>query len=163
MRRFSGYETTVSMTWRIPLLFCACLGAEAQSRNASVEIRPVIEQMHRAWESLDMEKVRPLYAADAGALYFDVGTLKSTGLRAYLADFQPAAADWKSLKLKLIPDFQAWRQGTLAFAAFTYAFEITTKSGEAMRATARSTTVLEQRGGRWLIVHEHSSAPWGGQ
>lgn len=145
------------------LLFCALVPSPAQTRNAAAEIRPVIEQMHRAWETLDLEKVKPLYADDSAALYFDIAGLKSAGLKAYLDDFRPVAADWKSLKLSLNPDFQALSQGELAFAAFTYQFEITMKSGEVMKAAARSTTVLVRRGGRWLIVHEHSSVPWGDQ
>jgi len=145
------------------LTLLAFIPAIAQTRNAAAEIRPVIEQMHRAWETLDTDKIKPLYADDNAALYFDVGGLKSTGLKAYLDDFKPVAADWKSVKLTLNPDFQATRQGELAWAAFTFQFEITSKSGEVMKAEARSTTILERRGGRWLIVHEHSSVPFTGK
>ncbi len=135
----------------------------AQSQNAAAELKPVIERMHRAWETLDMQKVKPLYADDNATLYFDIGALKSTGLKAYLDDFKPVAADWKSLKLTLNPDFQATKQGDLAWAAFTYQFEINTKGGEVMRGESRSTTVLERRAGLWLIVHEHSSVPFTGK
>ena len=48
------------MTRQTLLLLCALAPASAQPRDAAGEIRPVIEQMHRAWETLDMQKVRPL-------------------------------------------------------------------------------------------------------
>jgi ketosteroid isomerase-like protein len=86
-----------------------------------------------------------------------------TGLKAYLHHFRPAAAEWKSLRLTLNPDFQASSQGKLGWAAFTCQFEITAKGGEVIEAAARRATALERRGGRWLIVHEHSSVPWGDQ
>ena len=148
------------MTRVLLLALLAFASAIGQTRNAAAEIKPVIERMHRAWETLGMNQVKSLYADNNAALYFDVGSVKSTGLQAHLDDFKPIAADWKTLKLTLNPDFQASAEGNLAWAAFTYQFEITPKRGEVMRGVARSTTLLNKRGGQWLIVHEHSSVPW---
>jgi hypothetical protein len=60
-----------------------------------------------------MINVKPLYACDNATPYFDAGTVKPTGLKADLHDFRPAAAEWKSLRLTLNPDFQASWQGNL--------------------------------------------------
>ncbi|HWR49868.1 MAG TPA: nuclear transport factor 2 family protein [Bryobacteraceae bacterium] len=141
----------------------AMLGAygsrAAQLEDATAEIKPLMEKVNAAWMTLDPSKAAPYYAKDAGLAFFDIAPLKYAGWREYQEGSEKVFSDWKSIKLTMGPDFKAYKNGNFAWATYTMAFEIEPKSGDTMKATARGTDVFEKRGGQWIIVHEHVSAP----
>ena len=51
--------------------------------------------------------------------------------------------------------------GDLVWATATITNEMTTKAGKVERSNFRWTVVFENQDGKWLIVHEHVSAPLG--
>jgi ketosteroid isomerase-like protein len=84
--------------------------------------------------------------------------MKYSGWAEYEQGFQQVASTWKSIKINL-GDFQATRNGNIAWAVYTTPFEIEPKEGAVMKATTRNTDIFEKRGEDWIIVHEHVSAP----
>ena len=51
--------------------------------------------------------------------------------------------------------------GDMGFVTATWTLEATTKDGDAMAQTGRLTDIWQKIEGKWLIVHEHSSLPFG--
>jgi ketosteroid isomerase-like protein len=133
--------------------------AAPQTEDAAAQFRPIVDNMIAAWAALDVDKAGGYYAKDPGLLFFDVAPLKYSGWQEYAEGFKKAVSEWKTLKLTVGPDFTAWKQGNVAWAAYTLAFEIEPKTGEVMKSEGRCTDVFEKRGDQWLIVHEHVSAP----
>jgi ketosteroid isomerase-like protein len=137
----------------------ACSSRAAQAEDATAEIKPLMDKVNAAWMTLDPSKAAPYYAKDAGLAFFDVAPLKYSGWREYQAGSEKVFSDWKSIKLTLDPDFKAYKNGNVAWATYTMTFEIEPKSGDIMKASSRGTDIFEKRGGQWIIVHEHISAP----
>jgi ketosteroid isomerase-like protein len=130
-----------------------------KSQDAVSELKPIVEKLLPAWATLDTKNPAPFYAKDAGLTFYDIAPLKYTGWADYAAGFQKIAGTWKSLKLTLNPDLQATRNGNIAWATYTAAFEIEPKEGPVMKGEARATDIFEKRGNDWVIIHEHISAP----
>lgn len=139
---------------------CACGDPEpAKTVDASKELRPHIEKLYATWATLDMEKVAPFYSKAPGAVFYDLAPLKYAGWAEYAAGFKKVSADWKSAKFDIGPDFQAFSNGPIAWANFTGNFSIEMKNGKMERGKARVTELLQKDKDRWIIIHEHVSAP----
>jgi ketosteroid isomerase-like protein len=141
------------------LILAGC-GTDTKTVDATAEFKPKIEKVAAAWHTLDIAKVAPFYAKDAGLAFFDVEPLKYTGWREYEEGSRKTMADWKSLKLVVNPDLKAYKHGDIAWATYTMGYEVETKTGETTKAETRVTDLFEKRGEDWLMVHEHTSVPW---
>ncbi len=128
-------------------------------KNATAEFRPRVEKIFAAWATLDPTKAAAYYAKDSDLAFFDITPLKYLGWKEYEDGFRQIAADWKTLKITIGPDFKAYSTGNVAWVTYTFNFEIEPKSGETMKGEARGTGIFEKRDGGWLITHEHISAP----
>jgi len=51
--------------------------------------------------------------------------------------------------------------GDLGFLTATWKLEVTTREGEKVAQTGRVTDIWQKLDGKWLIVHEHNSIPFG--
>jgi ketosteroid isomerase-like protein len=56
-------------------------------------------------------------------------------------------------------DLKVNRRGNVAWTTVTGHLSAKMKDGKAMELDIRHTAIWEKRGGKWLIVHEHVSAP----
>jgi ketosteroid isomerase-like protein len=92
--------------------------------------------------------------------FFDIVPLKYSGWAAYKKGVQQAFFD-KISAGKLTPnnDLTITRRGGIAWMTLTFHLSFTLKTGAAIELDCRHTAVWENRGGKWLIVHEHISAP----
>ena len=138
--------------------------AQKQSASAESDIRSTLEQLYAAWSNLDPAKTAPFYAKDPDLTFFDVAPMKYSGWSEYAAGVSKAFAGYRSGKFTLNDDLRVHRQDKLAWATATWRAELTRRDGAANEhLEGRYTAVLEKRGTRWLIVHEHMSAPLGGE
>ena len=65
----------------------------------------------------------------------------------------------KSAKFTLNDDAAIHPHGDLVWATATVKSEMTTKAGKVEMSNFRWTVVFENQDGKWMIVHEHVSAP----
>jgi len=135
--------------------------AGADSEEAT--LRTVVPKIIGSWESLDITKVEPYYAADSDFAYFDIVPLKYNNWAEYRTGVQKALFEPNSsIKLRLNDDLAVHRRGALAWATVTFGADLVSKQGAASHLDGRWTMVLEKRGHGWIVVHEHVSAPLGG-
>jgi ketosteroid isomerase-like protein len=135
--------------------------AGADSDEAT--LRTLVPKIIGCWESLDITKIEPNYAADTDFAYFDLVPMKYNNWGEYRTGVQKALFDPnQSIKLKLNDDLGVHRRGTLAWATVTFGADIVSKQGAASHLDGRWTMVLEKRAHGWIVVHEHVSAPLGG-
>jgi ketosteroid isomerase-like protein len=135
--------------------------AGADSEEAT--LRTLVPSIIGSWESLDIAKIEPNYAADADFAYFDLVPMKYNNWAEYRAGVQKALFEPnRSIKLKLNDDLGVHRRGSLAWATVTFGADIVSKQGAASHLDGRWTMVLEKRAHSWIVVHEHVSAPLGG-
>src|SRR6202158_5570729 len=135
--------------------------AGADSEEAT--LRTFVPKVISSWESLDITKIEPYYAADPDFAYFDIVPMKYNNWAEYRAGVQKALFEPNSsIKLRLNDDLGVHRRGSLAWATVTFGADLVSKQGGASALDGRWTMVLEKRAHGWTVVHEHVSAPLGG-
>jgi ketosteroid isomerase-like protein len=142
------------------------LSASAQKKPAhaktafETEFKTMIDQYYAAWSTLDPDKAAKYYAKDADLIFFDVAPLKYNAWSEYRAGVIKAFTETMSSG-KLTPhnDLKVTQHGTVVWTTVTFHLSATPKTGGAMELECRHTAIWEKRGSKWLIVHEHVSAP----
>jgi ketosteroid isomerase-like protein len=135
--------------------------AGADSEEAT--LRTLVPKVISSWESLDIAKIEPYYAADADYAYFDITPMRYNNWAEYRTGVQKALFEPnRSIKLRLNDDLGVHRRGSLAWATLTFGADLVSKQGAASHLDGRWTMVLEKRAQGWIVVHEHVSAPLGG-
>lgn len=125
--------------------------------------RHTIERYYAAWNSLTTDAPAAFYAPDADLVFFDVAPLQYRGWAEYKAGVQQAFFDQISAgRLAPNDDLKITRRGDVAWMTLTFHLSFTMKTGAAVELDCRHSAVWEKRGDRWLIVHEHISAPLAG-
>jgi ketosteroid isomerase-like protein len=135
---------------------------QKQSTDTDAEIRLTLEKLYAAWSDLDPAKTAPFYAKDPNLTFFDVAPMKYNGWAEYAAGVPEAFAAYRSGKFTLNDDLGLHRQGNWAWVTATWRAELTKKDGGSEEhLEGRYSVILEKRGNKWLIVHEHMSVPLG--
>lgn len=123
------------------------------------EFKKLIDRYYSAWNSGNPENAAPLYAQDKDLVFYDLTPLKYAGWAEYDAGVRKVFASFAAAKFTPYQDLQVTRRGTIAWTTETWHFSGKKKTGEAVELDGRHTTIWEKRGTKWLIVHEHFSAP----
>ena len=148
------------------LLIAAIIPAFAQDKVSkgakTAATDPVLEACKaqlKAWSAKDVKAASAFYAKDAGLAFFDISPLKYNGWAEYEKGVAAVLAEHKSLSLTANPDLKVHHAGNLVWVTGTIHAILVTVKDKRMEGDARWTTLWENRGGKWLIVHEHISFP----
>ena len=144
------------------LISTICLPALAQRKaKGGDDFDALIKRYYTAWSTLNPDNAAPLYAKDAGLVFFDIAPLKySGGWQEYDDNFKRnVAPGFASLTLTPNNDLKVTRRGNLAITTLTFHLAAKQKDGTPVEFDGRHTIVWEKRGGQWLIIHEHVSKP----
>jgi ketosteroid isomerase-like protein len=122
--------------------------------------KKLIERYYAAWNTLNTDNPAVFYAQDASLVFFDVVPFKYQGWAEYKKGVQKTFFDQISAgKLTPNDDLKITRRGNVAWMTLTFRLSFTLKTGAAMDIDCRHSAIWENRRGKWLIVHEHISAP----
>ena len=122
--------------------------------------KKLVESYYAAWNTLNTDNPSSFYAKDANIVFFDVAPLKYNGWAEYKKGVQKSIFDQISAgKLTPKDDLKIKRHGDVAWMTLTFHLSLTMKTGAAMEIDCRHTAIWAKRRGKWLIVHEHVSAP----
>lgn len=128
--------------------------------GGDAEFKELIREYYEAWSSANTDKPAPMYAKDADLIFYDVAPLKYTGWDEYKVGVQKNLFDaMASGTLTPKDDLKVNRRGNIVWTSVTAHMSAKMKDGKAMELDIRHTAIWEKRGGKWLIVHEHVSAP----
>ena len=142
------------------------VAVSAQSKGATgkkaleADFKAMIDQYYKAWSTLDPDNAAKFYAKDADLVFYDVAPLKYKNWADYHAGVIKAFTETMSSgKLTPNDDLKINQRGNVVWTTLTFHLSATPKAGGAMEVECRHTAIWEKRGGKWLIVHEHVSAP----
>jgi ketosteroid isomerase-like protein len=121
--------------------------------------RALMQRIWEGWQSLDPTKVAQFYDKAPGDVFFDITPLKYNGWDDYAKGTAALRDMFTSAKFALNDDARVERLGDNAYGTATVNAQLTNKKGEAQKMILRWTVIWAKRGGQWLIVHEHVSAP----
>lgn len=159
MRRFLVLSLAALLTTGFAMLPASPAGADSEE----TALRTLVPKILASWETMDISKIEQNYAADADFAYFDLAPMKYNNWSEYRVGVQKAFFEPNSsIQMRLNDDLRVHRRGSLAWATFTFGADIVSKPGASSHLQGRWTMVLEKRATRWVVVHEHVSAPLGG-
>jgi ketosteroid isomerase-like protein len=153
------------------LIFTLCLIASTVSGLAQVQ-KPAMKKLPASpapdktylqkiwdgWSTLDTANVAKYYATGPHT-FFDIAPLKYDSWEEYEKGVKNVVSGYQSAKFTLNDDVSIHPHGDLVWATATVKEEMTAKTGKIEMGTFRWTVVFENEDGKWLIVHEHVSAP----
>ena len=160
----------VSLTLAALIALLTGAAASAQTKPAASkpapeaaftsEFKKMIAEYYTAWSTLNPDNAAKYYAKDADIDFFDVAPLKYKSWSEYRAGVIKAFTE-PMISGKLTPndDLKVKRRGNIAWTTVTFHLSAKPKAGSALEVECRHTAIWEKRGSKWLIVHEHVSAP----
>jgi ketosteroid isomerase-like protein len=117
-----------------------------------------LQKIWDGWSTLDTSNVA-MYYATGPHTFFDIAPLKYNSWDDYEKGVKAELSGYKSAKFTLNDDVSIHPHGDLVWATATVKDEMTTIAGKVEMGNLRWTVVFENEDGKWLIVHEHVSAP----
>jgi len=156
MRKFF----VIALAAALVIAFAAITISRAAADSEENALRALVPKVIASWQTMDITKVEPYYAADADFAYFDLAPLKYNNWAEYRAGAQKGLFD-PNQSIKLLPhdDLAVHRRGSLAWATVTFVADVLSKQGAPLHLEGRWTMVLEKRAHGWIVVHEHVSVP----
>ncbi|SRR5579872_2439739 len=147
-------------------LFVLALSGSAQTKKSAMKkssVGPVpdkayLQKIWDGWATLNPDNVAQYYATGPNT-FFDIAPLKYNSWDEYDKGAKGLLAGYKSAKFSVNDDLSIHPHGDLVWATATVKDEMTDKAGKVQMGNLRWTVVLENEDGKWLIVHEHVSAP----
>jgi ketosteroid isomerase-like protein len=130
------------------------------ARAESPDFKSVMSNVIAAWETLDPAKAAAHYTKEKKAVFFDITLpLKYVGWDAYAAGTKETFAMFSSIDMTMHDDVWIDARDDFAVTAATGSANLVMKDGGTMAAEWRWTVAWRKQDGKWLIAHEHLSAP----
>ena len=141
------------------LMFNTFANGQRSPIGNDAEFAKLIDGYNTAWSTMNPDNAARFYAKDAKLVFYDIAPLKYIGWSDYEKGARAMFSGFESLKLTGKGDLSVTRRGNIAWTTTTFHLSVKPKSGAPMELDGRHTVIWEKRGARWLIVHEHFSAP----
>ncbi len=146
----------------IPLLAAALLAAASAAHAGSKDqeqLRTLESRVIAAINSRNVDALMANYPADESLVVFDNAIpLQYIGARAWRAEWQRAFSVFPAYNAKF-EQLEIAANGSVGFGHALVHMTGRSKSSQPLDAHLRLTHCYRKLKGRWLIVHEHLSAP----
>ena len=117
-----------------------------------------LQKIWDGWSTLNAANTAKFYATGPNT-FFDIAPLKYSSWEEYEKGVNGVLAGYKSAQFTVNDDATIHPEGNFVWATATVKNEMTSKAGKVEMGNFRWTVVFENQDGKWLIVHEHVSAP----
>ena len=143
------------------LLLPALAFAQQKTSKASAAGLPnkaLMQKIWDGWSTLNPANTEQFYAKGSHVFY-DVAPLKYASWDEYAAGVKKEFGGYKSAKFEVNDDAQIHPAGEYYWGTATVKSDMTSGTGKREMSTFRWTVLWHKQDGKWLIVHEHVSAP----
>lgn len=158
------------LVWFASILAVAALAQEKPSHHPDMHHgsnaarpkfdRAVIDQVWKAWETLDPKNAAKFYDQEPNHDFFDITPLKYSSWSEYQQGVAKEFQNFKSMKVTLGDDLKIHDHGdSFVFVTSTLKLDIVTKDNKSDSLACRWTSIWVNHGGQWKMAHEHLSAP----
>ena len=134
----------------------------SHSDNANEDrlLRSHVQRYWVAWATGDPNQAAPLYAKDAGLVFYDLEPLKWIGWADYRVGVVPhVLSKFESIRFHVNDDLDVTRRGSVAWTTATIRAGGVLRASGSIEVMLRHTAIWERRDHVWLIVHDHVSVP----
>jgi ketosteroid isomerase-like protein len=148
----------------LAMVAVALVPGKGKATSPRQQFGPLLARYCRLWTAAaqadDPSVASPLYAKDAGLVFYGLGQTEYHGWRSYGEGIKSALFD-NAMSIEVTPgrDLQVTEKGHVAWTTSSLHVAVTWNSGRRQDFNAQQTAVWENRDGRWVIVHEHISSP----
>ena len=126
---------------------------------SEAELRATVERYFTALSTRNIERLDPLYAADAKGVFFGMSGSPALGRAAYRDEQARLLATFRGLDVTTVGEIQIRRTGSHAWTAVTFRGTAALAKGGSVQIDGRQTAVWERARGEWVMAHEHVSLP----
>jgi len=139
------------------------VGARAQQKaSEEARFRQLIDEYCAAWSSGNPDNAAKFYAPEEGVVFYDVAPFSYHSWKEYRVGVQKQFFDnLSAAKLTAGKDLKVTKRGMVTWMTVPMHLSATGKDGKTAEYELRYTGIWEKRGARWVLVHEHISAPLG--
>jgi len=121
--------------------------------------RKLMQEIMDAWATLNPHSAAKYYDQSPKNVFFDdAGGVKFVGWQAYEDGLRKVMASEQQAKWAVNDDAVVHAAGRYAWGTATVHAEYVAKDGSRQSMEERWTLIWANRGGKWLVVHEHFSA-----
>lgn len=147
----------------VPLLLVTLCLAQSPRKHTAPSGLPdkrLMQQIMDAWATMDPAAAAKYYDQSPDDTFFDdAGDVKFVGWKAYEDGIRKVLTSEQSTKWTVNDDAIVHRAGNYAWGTATVHTEYVFKNGSRQVMDERWTLIWINKGGTWLVVHEHFSAP----
>lgn len=118
----------------------------------------LMQNIWDAWSTMDPGNAAQFYSKGEH-VFFDIAPVKYNSWDEYQEGVKKVLANYTAAKFTVNDDAQIHPAGEYAWGTATINSDLTEKSGKRDMGTFRWTVVWHKENGKWLVVHEHVSAP----
>lgn len=135
----------------------------AQAAPTGAPDKALMQKIWTAWSTRNPDNAAPFYAQETTFVFYPLAPMKVVGWSAYASEVRKLMSEYRSVDIRVGDDAQVQSQPTLAYGTATlHATQVFT-DGRREARDSRWTVVWAKRGERWVVVHEHVSAPLPGR
>ncbi|MGA9042107.1 MAG: nuclear transport factor 2 family protein [Terriglobales bacterium] len=139
------------------------LSSGAQSKKSSEKMGPIpdkayVQKIWDTWATLDPAQEAQFHAQGPNVFY-DESPLKYNSWAEFQSGVTKILDTIKSGTFTVNDDLMLHPAGDYVWGTATVKEDLVMKDGKRDMATLRWTVVFQKQDGKWLIVHEHISAP----
>jgi outer membrane protein OmpA-like peptidoglycan-associated protein len=121
--------------------------------------RSRLDDLARAFESMDPNSVIRFYAQDTYSVSFDLPYAFDPTTEDHLKTLERFFATLTSIRLQPGPNVEVWTTEERAWTSRPYKATGVLRNGDSFEFDGWHSAIWEQRGGTWLIVYEHFGGP----
>ena len=144
----------------VALLLVLTCPMEASATDAQGVIRALEASFAAAVRAGDVDQIMAKYTVSDALVVFDVDPPRQyTGWQAYKEHWQKFLAVCKDTPTMKISDLEIYGGDRYAYSHSIQHFACTDAKGAKVEMTMRATDAYRKVNGKWLIAHEHLSAP----
>jgi ketosteroid isomerase-like protein len=158
LRRTKMKSYLLALTVVLGCITVSSAAPKSMATKAAAPDKAHLQKIWDGWGTLNPDNVAQFYAAGPHT-FFDIAPLKYSSWDEYQKGVRQVLADFKSAKFTVNDDAEMHPAGKYVWATATLKDEMTHKNGKVDTGSFRWTVVFEHQGGKWLVVHEHVSAP----
>jgi ketosteroid isomerase-like protein len=126
--------------------------------DAGTPDKALMQKIWDGWATLDPANVTQFYAK-GDHTFFDITPLKYNSWDEYQKTVTGVLAGYKAATFTVNDDAQIHNTGQIVWGTATIKEDMTEKTGKRDMGAFRWTVIWQKEDGKWLIVHEHVSAP----
>ena len=121
--------------------------------------RAYLQQIWDGWAKLDPAN-QAQYYAKGNHTFFDIAPLKYNSWDEYQAGVTKVLSGYKAATFTLNDDVEIHPEaGNIVWGTATVKSDMTTTAGKREMGAFRWTYVFGKQDGKWVVIHEHVSAP----